>query len=101
MAMERHRRTFAAFLALNAARACPTEESTVYMMLSAESLDGPLLALTRDDVLQECREGRLDTESELVRWLLHQMNTYDCTRQRILALRFDRATVLSEVLRCP
>lgn len=99
--MDHQRRTFETFLTLNSARAVPTEEPTVYMMFSPDSLNGPLVALTRDDVLQECDEGRLDTDSELVRWMLNQMNTYECTRQRILALRFDNSTVLSEVLRCP
>ena len=100
--MDAQRRTFATFLALNARRAAPTEEPTVYMMFSADDLQhGSLVALKRDDVLAECRAGRLDVESELVRWMLNQMNTYRCTQQRILALRFDRSTVLSEVLRCP
>ena len=97
--MEEARRKFATFLTLNAPRAKPTAEPTVYMMFASESSNASLVALTRDDVLQECDEGRLDKDSELVRWMLHQMNTYDCTRQRILALQIDRSTVLSEVLR--
>lgn len=98
--MEEQRRVFSAFLVLNAPRATATEEPVVHMMFSPDNLHGPIYRLTRDDVLQECDEGRLDRDSELVRWLLNQMTTYDCRRQRILALRFDRSTVLSEVLRC-
>ena len=98
--MEEQRRVFSTFLALNASRATATEEPVVHMMFSAENINGPLYRLTRDDVMQECAAGRLDQNSELVRWLLNQMTTYDSRKQRILALRFDKATVLSEVLRC-
>lgn len=100
--MDEQRRTFATFLALNAGRASPTHEPVVYMMFSPEQLNSaPLVALTLQNVMEECDYGRLDKNSDFVRWMLHQMSTYDCTRQRILALRFDSSTVLSEVLRCP
>lgn len=71
----------------------------VHIMFSADNINGPLYRLTRDDVIQECSDGRLNKDSELVRWLLNQMTTYDCRTQRILALKFDNSTVLSEVLR--
>ena len=79
------------------ARARPTEEPCVHLQFHAEAMphDAPLLRLTRDDVLEA-----LDPDAELVRWLLEQMRTYDCAHQRIVALVFDRRTVLSEVLRC-
>lgn len=101
--MEEQRRTFGVFLELNAARAVPTEEPSVYLMLSPQNLHaGSLVRLTRDEVLAECQDGgSLDRGSRTVQWLLHQLSTYDCRRQRILALRFDASTVLSEVLRCP
>lgn len=100
--MEHERKIFATFLALNASRATPTVEPTVHMMFSADNLNGKLVTLTRDDVLQECgKGGYLNKDSELVCWLLSQLSTYDCTRQRILALRFNESIVLSEVLRCP
>lgn len=98
--MEEQRRIFQTFLTMNAARATATEEPAVHMMFSTDNINGALYRLSREDVLHECAEGRLDRDSELVRWMLHQMTTYDCRTQRILALRFDRATVLSEVLRC-
>ena len=98
--MEERRRAFATFLRLNEARATPTDEPIVHLMFSADDIRGPLYRLTRDDVLRECDAGRLDANSDLVRWLLTQLSTYDCRTQRILALRFDRETILSEVLRC-
>lgn len=52
-----------------------------------------LLLMTQDDVLR-----RFDRDAELVRWLLHQMTTYDTDRQAILACCFDERTVLSDVL---
>lgn len=97
--MEDQRRAFSTFLTMNAPRAHTTEEPCVHMMFSPENINGPLVRLTRDDVLQECAEGNLDGTSPLVRWLLNQLSTYDHRRQRILALRFDASTVLSEVLR--
>ena len=98
--MEEKRRLFSAFLALNASRTTATEEPTVHMMFSPHNINGPLYRLTRSDVVEECTAGRLDGNSELVRWLLNQLTTYDCRMQRIIALKFDEATVLSEVLRC-
>jgi hypothetical protein len=94
--MERQRKIFNTFLALNAHHAVPTEEPVVHLQFYDGRCDSQeLLALTRDDVLEA-----LDPSSELVRWLLEQMRTYDCLRQRIVALVFDKKTVLSEVLRC-
>lgn len=94
--MERERQIFHTFLALNAHQAVPTEEPIAHLQFYNGSCDNQeLLALTREDVLDA-----LDPESELVRWLLEQMRTYECTRQRIVGLVFDRRTVLSEVLRC-
>jgi hypothetical protein len=72
----------------------------VHIMFSPDNINGTLYRLTRDDVINECTAGRLNKDSHLVRWLLNQMTTYDCRRQRILALKFDESTVLSEVLRC-
>lgn len=95
--MERERKLFHAFLSLHAHKAAPTEEPVAHVQFHSDALSpaDPLLAMTRDDVLEA-----LDPASELVRWLLEQMRTYDCTRQRIVALIFDERTVLSEVLRC-
>ena len=98
--MEEQRRIFSTFLVLNANRATATEEPIVHMMFSPDTINGPLYRLTLDDVLQECAQGRLNKNSELVRWLLNQMTTYDFYKQRIIALKFDESTVLSEVLRC-
>jgi hypothetical protein len=59
-------------------------------------MEAPLLAMDREDVLEA-----MDSDSRLVSWLLEQMRTYDCRTQRIVALVFDKRTVLSEVLRVP
>jgi hypothetical protein len=93
------RREFAAFLALHGASARPTDEPVAHLhFASAGPLPpgGALVALTREDVLDA-----LDPDSELVRWLLEQMRTYDCRTQRIVGLAWDRRTVLSDVLRMP
>ena len=94
--MERERKLFHTFLSMHAHKAMPTDEPIAHVQFHSETLSptDPLLAMTRDDVLEA-----LDADSsELVRWLLEQMRTYDCTRQRIVALIFDERTVLSEVL---
>ena len=56
-------------------------------------MSGPLVAFTRENVVEE-----FDVESELVRWLLNQMSTYEPTRQCIVGLVFDNSTVVSDVL---
>ena len=91
--MEEQRRAFRVFLTLNAHKATTTEEPCAHLQWQSGST---MYALDRDDVLEA-----LDPNAELVRWLLEQMRTYDCTKQRIVGLVFDRQTVLSEVLRCP
>ena len=97
--MEEQRKRFQSFLALHAHKAVPTEEPVAHMQFVSDTmpLDAPLLQLTKEDVLEA-----LDAEgSELVRWLLEQMRTYDCTCERVVGLVFDKRTVLSEVLRMP
>ena len=99
MDMEARRKEFQTFLALHAHKAVPTETPVAHLLWHSPNmaLDAPLVQLTREDVLEA-----LDPEnSELVRWLLEQLRTYDCTRQRIVGLVFDERTVLSEVLRMP
>jgi hypothetical protein len=97
--MDDQRRRFDAFLRLHAHKATTTDEPVAHLQWhdAAMPLDLPLLQLTRDDVVEA-----LDADgSPLVRWLLQQMATYDCTRERIVGLVFDERTVLSEVLRAP
>ena len=73
-----------------------TAEPSAHLQFYSDQVDhsAPLLVFGRDDIMNE-----LDTESELVRWLLEQMRTYDCRTQCIVGLIFDKQTVLSEVLR--
>ena len=105
--MEAERKIFHSFLAMHAHKASTTKEPIAHLQFcdatygSADAGStatiphgAPLIALTRDQVMIE-----LDASSDLVRWLLQQMNTYDPTTQRIVGLVFDRRTVLSEVLR--
>ena len=100
--MEEQRRLFRTFLSVHAHKACPTPSPVAHLQFYRGQEAG--LLLPSDDLLafdQEDVLSALDTESELVRFLLHQMATYDCTTQRIVGLIFDERTVLSEVLRMP
>lgn len=97
--MERERGLYHTFMALHAHKARPTEEPVAHLQWhrgDCMPLDAPLWRLTRDEVVDA-----LDPSSELVRWLLEQMRTYDCTQQCIVGLVFDARTVLSDVLRSP
>lgn len=96
--MDERRRIYDNFLRLHAHKAEVSNEPVVHLMFYSSTMpvEQPLLRLDRDDILDA-----LDQSSELVRWLLEQMRTYNCTRQRIVGLVFDRKTVLSDVLRCP
>lgn len=97
--MESQRKIFEQFLSMTASRARPTNEPVAHVCFYQRDCmphNQTLLTMDQQDLLSE-----LDAESELVRWLLWQLSTYDCTRQRIVALIFDRQTVLSEVLNMP
>ena len=92
------RHIYKGFLALHSHKATTTSEPIAHIAFHPP--DGilpphlPLVRMTREDVASE-----MDTSSELVRWLLRQMSTYDHEREKIVALVFDRKTVLSDVLR--
>lgn len=97
--MEERRKIYRNFLALHANKAGATAVPTAHVMFHDPSKPvspaQPLIAMSVDNVLAE-----LDKDSELVRWLLRQLTTYDCRTQKIVALVFDRTTVLSDVFRC-
>lgn len=94
--MEQERKVFHSFLALHANKGMPSEAPVVYVGFRDElSANQQLVAMTRDEVCEE-----FEPDTELVRWLLHQMSTYNCRTQKILALVFDSRTILSDVLRC-
>ena len=85
------------FTSLFAGRGTSTTCATAFVRFYSE--DGmdvrkPLVAMTIDDVKNE-----LDVESRLVQCLLEQMTTYNCSKEKILALVFDKRTVLSDVIR--
>ena len=94
--MEAERRIQEAFVTLNAHRVPTTDNPVAHLAFyrGGGTMPDEILAFDRDDILNE-----MDAESELVRWLLNQMNTYDCTKQRIIGVVFDKKTVLSDVLR--
>ena len=97
--MEQERRAFKVFLSMHAHKAVPTEEPVAYLQFyNGHSIpaDAPLIKFTREDIV-DCDD--LDHTSELVRFLLHQMTTYECRSQRVVGLVFDRTRVLSDVLR--
>lgn len=93
--MDRERRLLSVFLAMHSHKATSTDEPVAHLQFYSDTMppDMPLLVLTEEDVFDA-----LDAKSELVRQLLRQMRTYDCRRQRIVGLIFDKTTVLSEVL---
>ena len=97
--MEHERKAFRLFLEMHSHKAQPTDEPVAHLQFHSDTLSAsePLIQFSRDDIL-ECEE--LDESSELVRFLLHQMTTYDCRTQRIVGLVFNTTTVLSDVLRC-
>ena len=96
--MERERRLFRGFLSVHERKAVPTDEPVAYLQFYNECMPvhTPLIKFTKEDVMKE-----LDCDAELVRFLLHQLSTYDCTTQRIVGLIFDKRTVLSDVLLMP
>lgn len=94
-------RAFASFLAVHAHKARPTETPVAYVQFagadgSLPAADAPLLRLDGDDV-----PDVVDPACPSGRWLRRQMQTYDCTRQRVVGLIFSRTCVISEVLRLP
>lgn len=92
--MDSQRRTFATFVTLNLKKASETDRPVAHMQFYSDDMDhdAPLLLMDKEDIISE-----LDTESSLVRWLLNQVMTFDCCRQKIIGLIFDRQTVLSDI----
>lgn len=97
--MEEYRKTFRNFLALHALKGGATNTPSVHVAFHTAggpcNPAAPLLLMTEEEL-----PDVVDFDCELVRWLLHQLRTYDCRTQKIIALVFDRKTVMSDVLRC-
>lgn len=93
--MEEQRRIYQVFLDMDSHKAVVTENPCVYVRFHGRG-DMPMVVMSEDDLLEE-----LDKEAPLVRWLLHQLHTYDCRTQRLMAMIFDKTNVLSDVLRLP
>ena len=99
--MQEERKIFNTFLGLHAHRACTSDAPVAYLHFydpekNPSMATAELVKFTPADVTAE-----LDATQELVRWLLHQLSTYDCARQRIVGVVFRKDCVLSEVLRAP
>lgn len=95
--MEEKTKIYKLFLLHHARRARPEPDRAVYACFynpKCAMHEQTLVVMRQDDLVDA-----LNVESELVRWLCKQFNTYDTKTQRILALIFDRDTVLSDVLR--
>ena len=90
------RRQYDAFLKLHASAGGVTPEPAVYVYRGSPSagvtMDATLLEMDIEDV-----QHAFDTTSVLVQKLLTQLSTYDCTRQKIVALALSRRCVLSDV----
>ena len=95
--MDEKRRVYSAFMTVRAKGVTCTEEPVAHLQFydskDSSHMSASLVAFTREDVAEE-----FDTESELVRWLLNQMSTYEPTRQCIVGLVFDSKTIISDVL---
>ena len=95
--MEQERRVYSAFMTVRSKEIRVTEEPIVHLQFydptNSSHMSSPLIAFTRENVVEE-----FDTQSELVRWLLHQMSTYEPTRECVMGLVFDARTILSDVL---
>ena len=98
--MQEEQQAFKVFLSMNHHKADVTSEPTAYLQFYDRKECAPksnsLIAFKVEDVLET-----FDRNVELVRFLLHQMHTYDCTSQRILGLVFDDNIIMSDVLRVP
>ena len=98
--MEEKRRAYSAFMTYRAADVMPTEEPVAHLQFydatNSSHMTGQFVSFTRDNVVAE-----FDADSELVRWLLNQMSTYEPTCQCIVGLVFDPGTILSDVLAVP
>ena len=95
--MDEKRRIYGSLMSLHARKANVTPTPTAHILFydpSSSSVHSPLVSMTAQDVMDE-----LDRDAELVRWLLHQMSTYDCATQAIVGVVFDKQTVLSDVVR--
>ena len=98
--MEKERKTFRAFMDLYSKQAPFSEDGSRRATLMFAEEDGslsrssPLISFTLEDALEV-----LDKESELVRWLLNQINTHDPYTEKVVGLIFNPKTVLSEVMK--
>ena len=97
--MEERRRVYGAFMSMRATSVTePSDTPVVYLQFydaspTSTHMTAPLVAFAREDVLNE-----FDGDAELVRWLLHQLSTYEPTCQCVVGLVFNRRTILSDVL---
>jgi hypothetical protein len=94
--MDEQIKQYNSFLTLHYRKGGRRNKPTAFVHFQSEGfMDNTqsLIAMTIDDVIEE-----LDTNSRFVQCLLKQMKTYDYTRQKIIALIFNKQVVLSDVL---
>lgn len=97
--MDDRRRALAQFMSLHAHRARPTERPCVHLQFRTAGEESDLVVLDEEDLAIALSDGTLDRTAELVRWMLHQLATYDYATQRIVGIVFEPTVVLTEVLR--
>ena len=93
--IERYRNALNVFLSQHAKDVAPTREPRANLQFFHSPEQG-IISFSREDILNE-----LDSSSPLVIKLLTQISTYNCERERIVGLIFNKQEVLSEVLMMP
>ena len=100
--MDEHRRIYDSFLRTQRVQGLPrVREPTAFLHFYKGALPTPdeaLIAVTMHDIQTS---PRFDKESELTRWLLRQLSTYDYDRQAVVGMVFDPKIILSDVLQVP
>ena len=90
--MDSKHREFETFVSLHGNKASCTDEPLAHVRFPEDAHDDPLTLMSKEDIC-----SAFDTSSNLVRWFLTQLNTFDYQRQKLLALVFDRSTIISNV----
>lgn len=98
--MEREQRALESYVKLHGhkLKGVVRSEPTAFLVPYTERgvwLDATMTAYGVEQVKRE-----FDTEDATVRFLLHQMHTYDPSSCNILGLIFDTKTVLAHVVQC-
>ena len=93
--IEEYQRALRNFLYRHAKDVIPTREPRAHLQFFHNPEQG-IISFSREDLLNE-----LDSSSPLVNKLLSQISSYNCEKERIVGLIFNKREVLSEVLMMP